>query len=135
MTETHASDVFEKIIVPAWRRMPWFFKPTMEGTTNPKSGFSFNAPAVKITKSNAGSEEVDALESWLNFGSSDISVYDGSKLQRYHGDEIGKTENVDIVRRHIVVMRALTQGKRIIGKSIYTSTAGEIKRGKIPSRS
>ena len=133
MTEIHAESVFQKIIVPAWRKLPWFFKPVFEGSTNPKKELSFNAPAVKVTANNSGNDYVDSLESWLNFGSSEISVYDGSKLARYHGDEVGKTESVDIYRRHIVVARALSQGKKIVGKAIYTSTAGQIKKGKVTS--
>ena len=124
MTDNHAELVFQKHIVPSWRKLPFWFRPVFEGSTNPKSEMSFHAPAMKITRTNMGVDEMNDLESLIDFGASGEGVYDASKLQRYHGDEIGKSKNVNVYKRHLVVKQCLSEGIDIVGKAIYTSTAG-----------
>lgn len=129
MTDNHAELVFQKHIVPSWRKLPFWFRPVFEGSTNPKSEMSFHAPAMKITRTNMGVDEMNDLESLIDFGASGEGVYDASKLQRYHGDEIGKSKNVNVYKRHLVVKQCLSEGIDIVGKAIYTSTAGEMTKG------
>ena len=76
-----------------------------------------------------GVGERDDLQSSIDFGASGEGVYDGSRLERYHGDEIGKALNVNVYKRHLVARQCLSQGAKIIGKAIYTSTAGEMTKG------
>jgi len=129
MTDAHAEMVFQKHVVSGWRKLPFWFKPVFEGSTNPKSELSLNAPAMRITRTNMGSDEMEDLESTLDFMSSTEGAYDGSRLERYHGDEIGKTKNIDVYKRHLIVKQCLTELDKIIGKAIYTSTAGEMTKG------
>lgn len=129
MTEPHAKTVFQNHVVTGWRKLPFWFKPIFEGSTSPKSVLSFNAPAMRITRTNMGMDEMDDLESSIDYKSSDKGAYDGSRIERYHGDEIGKTKEVDVEERHLVVRQALSEGVEIIGKCIYTSTAGEMEKG------
>jgi len=128
-TEEDAKMVFTAHIVKAWRKMPFWYTPIFEGSTNPQSKLSFNAPAIKVTASNMGRGEKDSIESSIDFKASGEIAYDGDKLNRYHGDEIGKTRLVDVYSRHLVVRECLSQRNTIIGKCIYTSTAGEMTRG------
>jgi hypothetical protein len=129
MTDPHAELVFQKHIVPSWKKLPFWYKPVFEGSTNPKSELSFNAPALRMTRTNMGSDEMEDLESVIDFGASGEGVYDASRLERYHGDEIGKTKTVNVYKRHLVVRQCLSELDKIIGKSIYTSTAGEMTKG------
>ena len=129
MTDAHAGLVFTKHLVPAWRKLPFWYKPIFEGTTNPKASLSFNAPPLRITRTNMGADEMEDLESTIDFESSTEGAYDGSRLERYHGDEIGKTKTVNVYKRHLVARECMTFLDKIVGKSIYTSTAGEMVKG------
>lgn len=130
-TEPHAKDVFQKHLVIGWRNLPFFFQPIFQGTTDPKKELLFSAPARRVVKGKISTLNEDALDSSIDFKSSDVKAYDSRKLQRYHGDEVGKTTEVNIHERHAVVKQCLStgQGKIIIGKCIYTSTVGEMEKG------
>lgn len=128
-TETDGAMVFQRHLVPGWRKLPFWYKPVSEGSTNPKSELSFNAPAMRITRTNMGTDQMDDLESSIDFMSATEGAYDGSRLERYHGDEIGKVIGVDVYKRHLIVRQCLSQGMDIIGKAIYTSTSGEMAKG------
>jgi hypothetical protein len=39
MTDPHAGMVFSKHVIPGWRKLPFWYKPIFEGTTNPKDWF------------------------------------------------------------------------------------------------
>jgi len=129
MTDTHAGMVFQKHLIPGWRKIPFFFKPVWEGSTNPKSELSMNAPAMRITRTNMGSDEMEDLGSTIDYESSTEGAYDGSRLERYHADEAGKTKSVDVYKRHLVARECMTFLDSIIGKAIYTSTSGEMVKG------
>lgn len=90
---------------------------------------SFNAPSVRVTRTNMGMDDMDDLSSVIDYGASGEGVYDGSRLEFYHGDEIGKTTTCDVYKRHLVVRQCLSELDKIIGKCIYTSTAGEMSKG------
>jgi hypothetical protein len=128
-TETHAKDVFQLHLVPGWKSLPFFFKPKFEGTTNPKSELSFNEPPTKITKGKMSSKKGDYLASKINFRSSDIKAYDSRKLYRYHGDEVGKTTEIDVNKRHGIVKECLVNNHKIVGKACLTSTVEEMDKG------
>jgi hypothetical protein len=72
---------------------------------------------------------MDDLESSIDFMSSTEGAYDRSRLERYHGDEVGKVVGVNVYKRHLVVRQCLSKLDKIIGKAIYTSTAGEMTKG------
>jgi hypothetical protein len=116
MTLKHAETVFTEHIVPPWKRLPFWFKPIFSNTTDPKSSMDFYAPAMRITRSNMGADDMDELESLLDFQSSSEGGYDGSKLIRYHGDEIGKTTEVNVFKRHLIARQCMSVGSKIIGK-------------------
>jgi len=128
-TEGHAKDVFQLHLVPGWKSLPFFFKPKFEGSTNPKAEMSFNEPSTKITKGKMSVRKGKYLGSKINFRSSDTKAYDSRKLKRYHGDEVGKTTEIDVNKRHGVVKECLVENHRIVGKAIYTSTVEDMDKG------
>jgi len=128
-TETDGQMVFSKHVVAGWRKLPFWFRPVFEGSTNPQSRLSFNAPPVKVTRTNMGIDEMIDLESSIDFMSSTEGAYDGARLERYHGDEVGKGIGINVYKRHLVVRQCLSELDKIIGKAIYTSTAGEMTKG------
>lgn len=131
MTEPSAKDVFQKKLIPSWRKLPFFYKPVFEGSTNPKKSLEFFAPAMRVTRDSIDLFSDDALDSWIDFGSSDKGCYDGTKLRYYHSDEVGKMVEEDAYERHQIVKEccSLGQGKKIVGMIVNTSTVGEVEKG------
>jgi len=129
-TEGHAKDVFTDHLVPGWKSLPFFFKPKFEGSTNPKSVLSFNEPSTRVTKGKMSVKKNDYLGSKINYKSSDVKAYDSRKLHRYHGDEVGKTTEIDVNDRHGTVKQCLVVdgGSTIVGKALYTSTVEEMEK-------
>jgi len=128
-TEDHAKDVFQDHLIPGWKSLPFFFKPIFQGNTDPKRVLLFREPAEKVVKGKVISKKSTALQSKIDFKSSDIKGYDSRKLLRYHSDECGKTTDTDILLRHNVVKQCLLLGRNIVGKAAYTSTVGEMDKG------
>lgn len=129
MTESSAETLFNRHVIEAWRKLPFFFQPIYDGSTNPKSGLFFYAPAFKLTEDNVKEVILTALDSSMTFRDSGLKAYDGEKLHRLHNDEAGKTEEVDIYARWRVQSPCLRIGREIIGKCLNTSTVGEMARG------
>lgn len=129
MNYQSAEKLFMAHVVEPWRKLPFFFQPVHDGTSNPKSGLFFYAPAYKATEDNVKEMVTDALESSMTFLDSNIKAYDGRKLQWYHDDEAGKVEECDVGARWRVVRPCLRVGATIIGKSVHTSTIGEMEKG------
>ncbi|MEE9337988.1 MAG: hypothetical protein V3U87_07915 [Methylococcaceae bacterium] len=128
-TEDHARDVFTEHLIPGWKSLPFFFKPIFQGSTDPKKTLLFREPAEKIIKGRIRALKSSALNSRIDYKSSDIKGYDSRKLLRYHSDECGKTTDADILLRHNVVKQCLSTGRKIVGKAAYTSTVGEMDKG------
>lgn len=128
MTETHAEHVFQKFVVLPWKTLPFYFKPKYEGTSDPKSVMRFNPPAKRMGERGSMAGTQDGLNSSIGFKNSNTKAYDTYKLLFYHGDEVGKTTEVDVNDRWNIVKHCLAQGPKIHGLCINTSTVGEMDK-------
>lgn len=128
-TEKDAKDViFRDGFVRAVDKLPDYFMPIFDtsGGLRPKTRYHFIHPPRK-GKAALEEFEIDELGGWIDWRSSKESSYDGTKLRRYIGDEVFKTEGVDIRERHRVVRFCLTgPNGEVVGKALYTSTCEEI---------
>ena len=129
-TEEHAKKVFSENIIKPWRRLPFFLKPEYDGTDNPKEILNFIPPANTATKDKRGRKSGLIAKGFglggnITFKSSDVFSYDGSKLHFYHGDEVGKTKDVDTHERYMVVKQCLGVGAQ--GHCWNTSTVEEME--------
>lgn len=134
MTDDDAKKVFRKAIISPWKKLPFFFKPKYEGSTDPKTELSFNPPATRLSSRGSKSVSEVGLESIINFAIADGSGYDGQKLCCHHRDEGGKLEHpIDIVDCHNITKECLSEnmGQHITGLGIVTSTVGkmDLKKG------
>lgn len=131
MTDDHSEAVFLQHVVEPWKRLPFFFKPMHEGTSDPKGKLSFKPPAVHITAKGTSISYVEGLSSTITFKERGVKAYDTWKLHFHHDDEVGKTKDVDVNERWRVVKRCLSQGngKIIHGFTIKTSTVGDMVKG------
>lgn len=125
-----AKKVFQEKLIQPWRKLIDFFRPEFDTSKGdvPKSELRFFKPSKKGSNVDEDYDEAGELESWIDFGSSDIYHYDGQKMLRYLCDEVFKTTEVDVLKRHDVIKPCLeNEDGEIIGKAIYTSTVEDME--------
>jgi hypothetical protein len=131
ITETQArNDVYIDKIVKPWRKIPFFLKPSHDGTDFPKEKLSFSYSASRAQ--GATHNRVASHDGWIEARASSERSFDGQKLHAYLDDEGGKhgDSGVSIPRRwQDVVRKCLSQGLRINGLGMFTSTLGEFEAG------
>lgn len=92
-TGPDAKKMFTDKVVPIYNRLPFFFKPIQDGMDKPKTELAFRVPASKITKKNmynVSDEDIDGLDTSIDWKNTDDNSYDGEKLRRLLHDESGK---------------------------------------------
>ncbi len=130
MNDTKAKECFSDHLVTPWKRLPFFFKPNYEGSTDPKNELSFNPPARRLSSRGSLSKSDVGLESVIDFGDADETAYEGLALYFHHDDEIGRLKKgASCILRHRIVKECLAEGDDIFGFTIKTSTVGEMDRG------
>ena len=85
-----AKKMFTDKVVPINSNLPFFFKPVMDGMDKPKTELAYRVPASKITKRNmsiAETEDVDGLNTTIDWKNTADNSYDGEKLQLLVHDE------------------------------------------------
>ena len=132
-TGPDAKKMFTDKVVPINTRLPFFFKPVMDGMDKPKTELAFRIPASKITKKNM--YEVDqnlmkGLDTTIDWKNTDDNSYDGEKLLFLAHDESGKwTKPVNIKENWRVTKTCLRLGSKIIGKCMMGSTSNALSNG------
>jgi hypothetical protein len=129
--DTDAKKVFNQNIVDPWRRLPDFFRPEYNFNSKQSKKLEFKIPlksGQKVLEEDV--DDIEGLNSWINFEDAGLVEYDGYKLHRYGADETGKTEKIDIKERWDKVklcLRDTINGKRVIlGKSLQTTTVEQL---------
>ncbi len=125
-----ARKVFIMHLVPAFKKLPFFFKPLYSNSTDPKRQIEFNKSAQSVTTKVGSVSYIDTgLESYINYGTGKEGEYDGYKLKFFHDDEIGKNVEYDVVKRNGITRDCLMETGMIIGYTSKTSTVGEMENG------
>ena len=89
-TGADAKKMFTDKVVPINSRLPFFFRPIMDGMDKPKTELAYRVPASKITKknmSNAADSSVDGLDTTIDWKNTEENSYDGEKLLFLAHDE------------------------------------------------
>ena len=132
-TGPDAKKMFTDKVVPINSRLPFFFKPIMDGMDKPKTELAFRVPASKITKKNmydVESENIEGLDTSIDWKNTDDNSYDGEKLLFLAHDESGKwTKPNNIKENWRVTKTCLRLGSRIIGKCMMGSTSNALSKG------
>jgi hypothetical protein len=130
-TGTDAQEaVFGSKIVPIFRSYPFFLKPILDGTTNPRMELAFREPAKRITKKNKTSYRGEALDTIINWKNTTNNAYDGSKTHMLFLDEAGKWLNPNDIREVWRIHRTcLLVGRKVIGKAMVGSTVNPLDKG------
>ena len=132
-TGADAKKMFTDKVVPINSRLPFFFKPVMDGMDKPKTELAFRVPASKITKKNmyeSDDNEIDGLDTTIDWKNTEDNSYDGEKLLFLAHDESGKwVKPVNIKENWRVTKTCLRLGSKIIGKCMMGSTSNALSKG------
>ena len=132
-TGQDAKKMFTDKVVPINSRLPFFFRPIMDGMDKPKTELAFRVPASKITKKNMydiNEEIIEGLDTSIDWKNTDDNSYDGEKLLFLAHDESGKwTKPNNIKENWRVTKTCLRLGSRIIGKCMMGSTSNALSKG------
>jgi len=128
-----AKKMFTDKVVPIVRNYPFFFKPVQDGMDKPKTELAFRIPASKITKKNmynVDDDEMEGLDTTIDWKNTDDNSYDGEKLLLLAHDESGKwLKPNNILNNYRVTKTCLRLGRRIIGKCMMGSTSNALNKG------
>lgn len=132
-TGADAKKMFTDKVVPINNRLPFFFKPIMDGMDKPKTELAYRIPAARITKKNmydTGKDELDGLDTTIDWKNTEDNSYDGEKLKLLVHDECGKwTKPVNIKENWRVTKTCLRLGSKIVGKCMMGSTSNALSKG------
>ena len=133
-TGADAKKMFTDKVVPISINYPFFFKPIQDGMDRPKSELAYRVPASKFTRKKMsatdGLEEIEGLDTTIDWKNTGDNSYDGEKLNLLVHDESGKWERPDnILNNWRVTKTCLRLGSRIIGKCMMGSTSNALDKG------
>jgi hypothetical protein len=132
-TGSDAKKMFTDKVVPINSRLPFFFKPIMDGMDKPKTELAFRIPASKITKKNmfdTTDDELYGLDTTIDWKNTDDNSYDGEKLLLLVHDESGKwIKPNNILNNWRVTKTCLRLGSKVIGKCMMGSTSNALDKG------
>jgi hypothetical protein len=133
-TGADAKKMFTDKVVPISINYPFFFKPIQDGMDRPKTELAYRVPASKLTRRKLDSgeklEEIDGLDTTIDWKNTGDNSYDGEKLKLLAHDESGKWEKPDNIKNNWKVTKTcLRLGRRIIGKCMMGSTSNALDKG------
>jgi len=132
-----AKKMFTDKVVPISVNYPFFFKPIQDGMDRPKTELAYRVPASKFTRRNitltseeAFKQELQGLDTTIDWKNTGDNSYDGEKLKLLVHDESGKWERPNnILNNWRVTKTTLRLGSRIIGKCMMGSTSNALDKG------
>ena len=129
-----AKKMFTDKVVPISVNYPFFFKPIQDGMDRPKTELAYRVPASKLTRKSIQSgqtrEELQGLDTTIDWKNTGDNSYDGEKLKLLVHDESGKWERPDnILNNWRVTKTTLRLGSRVIGKCMMGSTSNALDKG------
>ncbi len=128
-----AKKMFTDKVVPINSRLPFFFRPIMDGMDKPKTELAFRIPASKITKKNmhtVDSNTLEGLDTTVDWKNTDDNSYDGEKLLLLVHDESGKWIKPNNIQNNWRVTKTcLRLGSKVIGKCMMGSTSNALSKG------
>jgi len=133
-TGADAKKMFTDKIVPISINYPFFFKPIQDGMDRPKTELAYRVPSTRFTRkkitANERIEDLQGLDTTIDWKNTGDNSYDGEKLALLVHDEAGKWERPEnILNNWRVTKTCLRLGSRIIGKCMMGSTSNALDKG------
>lgn len=131
-TGKDAQDVFQKMIVPAFNKLPVFLKPRVEDAES-KTSLVFAKPKQKKkgTRKKGQVYSLDrGLESKIDYRATQLNSYDSGRVTAILIDEGGKwSVEVPINKYWPIVKKTLMQGIKRVGFALIVSTVNDAENG------
>jgi len=130
-TDIDGFTMFKKAIVAPWRKLPHFYRPVydlMKG--DDPNELRFFATSRRGQQAEFEEPE-EALESFIDFGTSEEGFYDGPELHTYVSDETGKTRKEISVKERARVTREATEIEGEIRGFHHSTTTVEVDKGEV----
>ena len=132
-----AKKMFTDKVVPISVNYPFSFKPTQDGMDRPKTELAYRVPASKFTRRKLTAtndetlqDELQGLDTTIDWKNTGDNSYDGEKLKLLVHDESGKWEKPNnILNNWRVTKTTLRLGSRVIGKCMMGSTSNSLDKG------
>lgn len=127
-TGEDSKDVFNRLVT-AFKRLPPFFKPNVDGTSTPKTELILREPTKKLKQGERVSSETGMNTSikWFNTA---LNAMDGMRVFRALIDEASKfPKDVPFDKYWNIVKTSLRKGKVIFGKAMVVSTVNAMNKG------
>jgi len=128
-----AKKLFTEKVVPMGLNYPFFFRPIQDGMDRPKTEISYRVPASRLTRKTMFStdeEELDGLNTVIDWQATTDNSYDGAKLKFLLHDETGKwLKPENILNNWKITKTCLRLGKNIVGKCMMGSTSNALSKG------
>jgi hypothetical protein len=133
-TGADAKKMFTDKVVPISINYPFFFKPIQDGMDRPKTELAYRVPSTRFTRkkitANEKIEDLEGLDTTIDWKNTGDNSYDGEKLALLVHDEAGKWERPEnILNNWRVTKTCLRLGSRIIGKCMMGSTSNALDKG------
>ena len=133
-TGADAKKMFTDKVVPISINYPFFFKPIQDGMDRPKSELAYRVPASKFTRkkitANEQLEDIQGLDTTIDWKNTGDNSYDGEKLNLLVHDESATWEKPDnILNNWRVTKTCLRLGSKIVGKCMMGSTSNALDKG------
>lgn len=124
-----AKKIFNRM-VRSFKRLPYFFKPEVDGTSTPKSELIFAAPTRKRKKGEAIEEDLEGLDTSISWHNTDLNAMDGDEIFRSMLDEVGKFPKETPFSEYWSIVKTSHEiGSEIVGKAMVGSTVNALKKG------
>lgn len=125
-----AWEVFKKGFVHPWQKLPHFYRPIFDLMKGDDPGDEMRFFNTSRRGAAAATEQMqEALNSWVDFKTSEASAYDGPELHTYISDETGKTRReISVLERQNTTRYCSEIDGEIKGKHWYTTTV-EVEDG------
>ena len=125
-TGPDAKKMFTDKVVPISTNYTFFFKPIQDGMDKPKTELAYRLPPSRITRRNMNTvneeEEIEGLNTSIDWKNTDDNSYDGEKLKLLVHDESGKwLKPNNILNNWRVTKTCLRLGRKVVGKCMMGS--------------
>jgi len=130
-----AKRMFTGKVVPISLDYPFFFKPIQSGEQRPKTELSYRVPSTRLTRKSIRErdedDELEGLDTTIDWKSTDDNSYDGEKLKLLIHDESFKWLKPNNIKNNWNVTKTcLRLGlSKIIGKCMMGSTCNARSKG------
>ena len=136
-TGSDAKKMFTDKVVPINSRLPFFFRPIMDGMDKPKTELAYRVPAAKITKKNmydVEGESIEGLDTTIDWKNTEENSYDGEKLlflahdECYAPDTLILTDNFEFkpIKDINIGDKVMVEGGKI--KTVMKKVSGKTNR-------